>query len=142
MKKFSLLLACLMASGTASAVKLEQSGLLKMTDAGCDVLLNENVNLNLTTGVKAGAVCGAAGIAVATCHTGGRTTSREVEVLIADPNDPKKLISQNPKVYATKKGPAVATASTVQGTVVSLYPEATACDTTIAETAATKRLAN
>lgn len=140
MKKLTFLLVGLLASGAASAEKFETSGLLKTTVANCDQLLNENVQINLSNNVKGGASCSATGIALATCHTGGRTTSREVEVLIADPNDATKFISQNPKVYETKTGPAVATASTFQGTVVPQYPAATACDSTVAETAAAARL--
>lgn len=140
MKKITLLVACVMASGMAHAVKFETSGLLKMTDTNCDLLLNENVSLQLSASVKAGASCSTTGIAMAACHTAGRTTSREVEVLIADPNDATKLISQTPKVYKTQTGPAVATGSTFQGTVVPTYPAATACDATVAETAAADRL--
>ncbi|MGE6660168.1 hypothetical protein ACQKEK_05430 [Pseudomonas sp. NPDC077408] len=143
MKKLTLLIAGLMASGMASAVTFEQSGSLKMTD--CAPLLNENVQINLSTGVVAGASCNTAGIALAGCHTSGRTTAREVEVLVASP-DPTAptgtMVSQNPKVYKTAKGPAVATGSTFQGTVVSLYPEAAACTTAVAEAAATTRLAD
>lgn len=142
MKKLTLLFVGLLVSGVASAEKFETSGLLKTTVANCDQLLNENVQINLSNNVKGGASCSATGIALATCHTGGRTTSREVEILIADPNDPtgKTMISQNPKKYETKTGPAVATASTFQGTVVPQYPAAAACDTTVAETAAAGRL--
>lgn len=143
MKKITLLLAGMMASGMASAVTFDQSGSLKMTD--CEPLLNENVSINLSTGVVAGVSCDATGIALAACHTSGRTTAREVEVLIAstDANAlPGTLVSQDPKVYETATGPAVATGSTFQGTVVPLYPEADACTSTVAETAAGTRLAN
>lgn len=140
MKKITLFLAGVMASGMVSAVEFDKSGLLKMTDPGCDALLNENVNINLSSGVNAGAICGATGIALAACHTGGRTTSREVEMLIADPQDATKLISQSPKKYETVTGPAVATASTFQGTVVSTYPKADKCTAKVSETAATDRL--
>lgn len=145
MKKITLLLAGLMASGMASAVTFDQSGSLRMSDAGCDVLLNENVTINLSSGVRAGAVCSATGIAMAACHTGGRTTAREVEVLVPSTDalaPPGTLVSQDPKVYESTEGPAVATASTFQGTVVSQYPDADACTAGVAETEATARLAN
>lgn len=144
MKKITLLLASLIVTGTASAVTFEQSGSLKMSDQNCDLLLNENVSINLSTGVKAGAVCSATGIALAACHTGGRTTSREVEVLVpsTDPDAPEgTLVSQDPKVYESTTGPAVATASTFQGTVISQYPDAASCTAAVAQTAATARLA-
>ncbi|MOA63547.1 hypothetical protein D3C78_1893080 [compost metagenome] len=50
------------------------------------------------------------------------------------------MISQNPKKYETKTGPAVATASTFQGTVVPLYPVADACTAAVGATAAADRL--
>lgn len=143
MKKVTLLLAGLVISSTASAVQFEQSGMLRMSDTSCDILLNENVSINLSTGVKAGAVCSATGIALAACHTGGRTTAREVEVLVesTEPDAaPGTLVSQDPKVYTSTTGPAVATASTFQGTVISQYPQADSCTAAVAETAATARL--
>ncbi|WP_313103255.1 hypothetical protein [Stutzerimonas nitrititolerans] len=141
MKKITLLLAGMMASGMVSAVTFDQTDSLKMTD--CPNLLNENVQINLSNGVVAGVSCNATGIAIGGCHTAGRTTAREVEVLVASPDPnaaPGTLVSQNPKVYRTAKGPAVATGSTFQGTVVSLYPEAASCTSTVAESTAAERL--
>lgn len=143
MKKFTLLLTAMLVSGASSAVTFEQTGSLRMTD--CPNLLNENVRLNLSTGVVAGVSCNATGIAIGGCHTAGRTTAREVEVMVpsTDPDAPEgTLVSQNPKVYRTATGPAVATGSTFQGTVVSLYPEAAACTSAVAESTAAQRLAN
>jgi len=143
MKKIAFALTAMLASGFASAVTFDQTGSLKMTD--CPNLLNENVQINLSTGVVAGVSCNATGIAIGGCHTAGRTTAREVEVLVpsSDPDAPPgTLVSQNPKVYRTAKGPAVATGSTFQGTVVSLYPEADACTSTVAESTAAERLEN
>lgn len=142
MKKFALLIVGVMSSGLVHAVPFEASGAFRMTDCS---LLNENVQINLSQGVRAGVICNAAtGVAVGTCHIGGRTAAREVEVLVpsTDPNAPAgTLVSQNPPVFATRTGPVVATASTRQGTVVPLYPQGAACTSAIAEAQATARLA-
>lgn len=142
MKNIALVAFGLLASAAAHAVEFNASGSFRMTDCA---LLNENVQINLSTGVRAGVVCNAAtGVAIGTCHTGGRTAAREVEVLVAstDPNAPAgTMVSQNPPVFQTRTGPVVATASTRQGTVVPLYPQGTSCTAAIAEAQATTRLA-
>jgi hypothetical protein len=141
MKKIALVVAGILSSGVVHAVTFDASGSFRMTDCS---LLNENVQINLSQGVRAGVVCNAAtGVAVGTCHVGGRTAAREVEILVAstDPNAaPGTMVSQTPPVFETRRGPVVATASTRQGTVVPLYPQGTACDSTIAESQATARL--
>lgn len=142
MKKIALVVFGVLASAAAHAVPFENSGAFRMTDCA---LLNENVQINLSAGVRAGVICNAAtGVAIGTCHIGGRTAAREVEVLVPsqDPNAPAgTLVSQNPPVFATRTGPVVATASTRQGTVVPLYPAGQACTSAIAEAQATTRLA-
>ena len=75
MKKITLLLAGLMASGMASALPFAASGQLQV---GVCNLLNEDVNLSLTTGVVAGVSCDATRVAIATCHTAGMVKSRNV----------------------------------------------------------------
>ena len=142
MKNIALVVFGVLASAAAHAVPFEASGAFRMTDCA---LLNENVQINLSAGVRAGVVCNVAtGVAIGTCHIGGRTAAREVEVLVPsqDPNAaPGTLVSQNPPVFATRTGPVVATASTRQGTVVPLYPAGAACTSGIAEAQATTRLA-
>lgn len=141
MKKFALIIAGVLATSVAHAVQYDASGAFRMTD--CE-LLNENVQVNLSAGVRAGVICNVAtGVAIGTCHVGGRTAAREVEILVEAPlpATPGTMISQTPPVFETRTGPVVATASTRQGTVVPLYPAGTACTAAIAETQATARLA-
>ncbi|MCU1718123.1 hypothetical protein [Pseudomonas sp. 5P_3.1_Bac2] len=141
MKKITLIVAGLLSAGAVHATTFDATGPYRMTD--CE-LLNENVTITLSANVRAGVVCTVGtGVAVGTCHTGGRTAAREVEILVAstDPNaTPGTLVSQNPPVFETRNGPVVATASTRQGTVVPLYPQGQACTAAIAETQATARL--
>ncbi|WP_139375073.1 hypothetical protein [Stutzerimonas stutzeri] len=140
MKKLTLLLATFAVSGMASAVQLPSSGSVTTNDCA---LLNENVRINLTSGVQAGVSCNDRAIAIAACHTAGRTSSREVEKFncTTDQSDPpvKSCVSFDPKQYETKSGPAMATASTISGTVVPDYP-AGSCDAAAAETSATSKL--
>ena len=141
MKKSALVLFGVLASTVAHAVTFDASAPFRMTDCA---LLNENVQINLSAGVRAGVICNAAtGVAIGTCHTGGRTAAREVEILVAAPAPAPAgtLISQVPPVFETRTGPVVATASTRQGTVVPLYPAGAACTSAIAESQATIRLA-
>lgn len=139
MKKITLILAGLMASGMASAVQLPGSGLIPLTAANCDVLLNEDVRINLTTGVVAGATCTAVRVAIATCHTAGRQASRSANVKTCDtPDDPATPANEEVNcrdVSTPVTGPAMAGATSSRGTVTSAYP-AGACTAITAETQA------
>lgn len=140
MKKISFLLAGLLVSGFASAVQLTASGTIRIAD--CE-LLNEDVKINLTTDVVAGVSCNGRAIALTTCHTAGRTTSRSVPVCIDADGDEdtglegKEDCTTTPPAVTT--GPAMASATTLAGTVTSQYPNGT-CDAAAAETRATANL--
>ncbi|UTW06717.1 hypothetical protein [Pseudomonas benzenivorans] len=141
MKKITLLFAGLMASGVASAVELTGTGPVRMTDCA---LLNEDVSITLTTGVEAGVSCDADSIVISACHTAGRTTSRSANVTTCVNTDGDATTGVNgnedcstaPQAVA---GPAMPTASTLAGTVISEYP-AGACSAADAETYATSKL--
>lgn len=149
MKNISLLLAGLMASGLASAVEFGSSGLLTQTDCNN---LNENVSINLTTGVVAGVDCTAGRVAIAACHTSGMLKSRQmprktVQEPDTDPNAaPGATVDvqvactigdADPDCAPTPvSGAAIASASTTRGTVNSIYPGTGECTATGADTAA------
>ncbi|MFP6850619.1 MAG: hypothetical protein VCA57_18175 [Pseudomonas sp.] len=141
MKKITLLLAGLMASSMVSAVPLAGSGPVRMTDCA---LLNEDVNITLTTGVEAGVGCDADSIVISACHTAGRTTSRSAQVTtcVNTDNDPATGVGGNEDCTTAPQaveGPAMPTASTLAGTVVSQFP-AGACTAADAETFAETQL--
>lgn len=139
MKKIILLAAGLMVSGMASAVQLSGTGLIPLTATDCSILLNEDVRINLTTGVVAGATCTAARVAFATCHTAGRTASRSANVTTCttqdDPETPENEEAGCTTTSTPVTGPAMAGASSARGTVSHTYPAGT-CTATAAETAA------
>ncbi|QTN44195.1 hypothetical protein EQ836_11670 [Ectopseudomonas mendocina] len=139
MKKVTLLLASLMASGMASAVQLNGSGLIPLTAPNCDILLNEDVRINLTSGVVAGATCTAVRVALATCHTAGRQASRSANVRTCDtyddPDTPDNEEVNCREVSTPVTGPAMAGATSARGTVTSSYPSG-ACTAITAETQA------
>lgn len=133
MKKITMLFAGLMASGLASAVQIQNSGeSVAMTDCA---LLNEDVSINLTNGVQAGVSCNARAIAISACHTGGRTTTRTVDVTTCDNATPPVCTT----APAPVEGPAMPTATTLAGTVISQYP-AGICSAATAEANATASL--
>jgi aconitase B len=136
------------ASGNAVAadVPLAATGTIKTTDCA---LLNENVQINLTSGVQGGVSCSDTAVAITTCHTAGRITSREVEKLncvAVDPDDATKgetCTSFTPnKQYETKSGPAMPTATTLAGTVANEYPGSGICDAAAAVSVAAGKLEN
>lgn len=146
MKKITLLLAGLMASGMASAVQLEASGNVTIADCG---LLNEDVRINLSTGVNAGVDCSPTIIAMSACHTAGKQTSRTVnlrEVTVTDSRGEdvvRKIpcaLTETGCATETVTGPATPTASTEQGTVITQYPGGTECTAVVAEGNATNNL--
>lgn len=139
MKKITLLFVGLMASGLASAVPFASTGTLQM-----DVCtnLNEDVNINLTTGVVAGVSCTANRVAIAACHTAGMLKSRTVgqkTIQVPDTSegaDPNATVEEvvsctvgaDPDCEATTtSGAAVASATTTRGTVNTVYPNSGAC---------------
>lgn len=141
MKKITLLLAGLMASGMASAVQLSSSGTVRIADCA---LLNEDVAINVSSGVAAGVSCNARAIAVTACHTAGRTTQRSVPVCINSDNNPETGLNGNEDCTTTPPtvttGPAYASATTLAGTVTSQYPGGEACTAVLAEGRATANL--
>ncbi|MCG4452030.1 hypothetical protein LJY18_01755 [Pseudomonas sp. MMS21-TM103] len=141
MKKVTLLLVGLMASGMASAVQLAASGAVRIADCA---LLNEDVAINVSTGVAAGVSCNARAIAVTACHTAGRTTQRSVPVCIDADNNVDTgvggLEDCTTTAPAVTTGPAYASATTLAGTVTSQYPGGAACTAALAEARATANL--
>lgn len=140
MKKIAFVLVGLLSSGIASAVQFETSKKLLMAD--CPLLLNEDVQINLSNNVVAGAACGANAVALATCSIGGRTSTRTVEIFNCedDAEGNETCNSHDPKQYEDAPvGATMSTASTAQGTVVPAYP-GVACTAVAAETAATARV--
>lgn len=139
MKKITLLLAGLMASGMASAVQLTASG-QAVTMVDCP-LLNEDVRINLTNSVQAGVDCNGDAIAISACHLAGRTTTRTVDVTTCVDDDSDPL---TPEVCTTAPapvtGPAMPTATTLAGTVISEYPGGNDCTAATAEANATDSL--
>lgn len=129
MKKITLLLAGLMVSGMASAEPFSQSGPLRV---GNCANLNEDVTINLTTGVVAGINCTAARVAVATCHTSGMVKSRTVGTKVIQVDDGAgNMVNQtvscsigaaDPDCAGTPvTGPGIANATTARGTVTTTY---------------------
>lgn len=132
MKKVSIFMMGMMASGLASAVQLTGTGGSVQRVGACEALLNEDVRVNLTSGVVAGVHCNNSRIVIATCHTGGRQTSRSAQVIEACDT------AQNPDcedtvTTTTVTGPAMAYATTLRGTVITGYPAGT-CSAAAAET--------
>lgn len=128
MKKITLILAGLMVSGMASAVQIQNSG-ESVTMEDC-ALLNEDVSVNLTNGVQAGVECNARAIVISACHAAGRTTTRTVDVTTCDTATPPVCTT----APAPVTGPAMPTASTLAGTVISQYPGGGDCTAAAAET--------
>lgn len=141
LSKLSILLLTLLTSGMTFAVQLDGPGTLLMTDCAGD-LLNEDVRINLTTGVVAGISCNANRIAIATCHEAGRRASRTANVRTCatedDPDTPENEEAGCADTPTTVEGPAMANATTIRGTVTTNYP-AGSCDMTTAETFAGTR---
>lgn len=140
MKKITLLLAGLMISGMASAVTFAD-GSGNVTMDGCPPL-NEDVRINLSTGVEAGVTCTDTVIALAACHTGGKVSQRTVMVRTVPATatvpahiEPCTAGSEGCASRAVT-GAAMATASTALGTVNTQYP-GTTCSAANAETQAT-----
>lgn len=134
MKKITLLLAGLMASGMASAVELTATG-QQVTRVDCP-LLNEDVTFNLTANVQAGVDCDTQTIAISACHIGGRTTSRSAERNTPVGCGPAPAVPCTGTEVVQVTGAAMPTATTAAGTVLSEYPGVD-CDAGAAEANAT-----
>lgn len=148
MKNITLLLVGMMASGMASAVTFGTTGQLTQTDC---TNLNENVTINLTSGVVAGVTCTSARVAIAACHSSGMLKSRQMprKDVTEDVTDPDTgAVSQvttqvsctigdaDPDCKATPvSGAAIASASTTRGTVNTIYPGTGDCTAAKAEAA-------
>lgn len=149
MKKITLLLAGLMVSSMASAVQFENSGLLTQTDC---TNLNENVSINLTTGVVAGVTCTPTRVTVAACHTNGMVKSRQalrVPVTTQDPDTGDDVVTETPCTAGSTgcreipvTGAAIAGASTTRGTTNTVFPNAGACTVDLAEETSAGTLIN
>lgn len=144
MKRISALLFCLMAPTFAFAqavtgsVALEGSGAMTIDQCG---LLNENVNITLSAGVNAGLDCSPTRVAIGTCHTAGRTVSRQVNgrpipLGCGVPGEDGTTVTCTGFERVTASGAAVAVATTLQGTVFSEYPGDTCSAATALATAA------
>lgn len=143
MKKISLAVAGLLFSGLASAVQLAASG--SVTVLQC-TNLNEDVSINLTTGVTAGVDCTSARVALAACHTAGMQKSRSVgQKTVVDtsvtPNTSSTVsctvgdADKDCKSVAVT-GAAVPSSTTIKGTVNNQYPGTGACTASVAENVA------
>ena len=123
MKNITVLLSCFLISGYASALTFEATG--KLLDSDC-APLNETVNISLSNDVVAGAICTDGAVALTACHKFGRTATRTAPVC-AD-TDGDETTGLNGKedcsggTTAQISGAAVASATTLAGTVTSQYP--------------------
>lgn len=149
MNKLSIVIAGLLFSGAASAVQFTTSA--NLTQVDCPNL-NEDVRLNLTTGVVAGTNCRAASgtgataiparVAIAACHTGGMQKSRSITQRTDSSTSPPTIITgcvvgtDAGCAVATATGAAVPGATTLAGTVNIGYPGTGACTAAAAETQA------
>lgn len=141
MKKITLLLVGLMASGMASAVQFSANGKLLMGECN---LLNEDVSINLTTGVVAGVHCSPSRVAVAACHTAGMVKSRTVgtkEETTEDEDGEEvtttvscTISDADPDCEASNvTGASVANATTLRGTVSTGYPSGVCASAAVPE---------
>lgn len=134
MKKLTLVIAGLMFSGAASAVQLDVSGPVTIADCGA---LNEDVRINLSTGVVAGVDCTPNVIALSACHATGKVTSRTVPIrhvpaTVVAPIIPAHIesctVGSAGCAVESVAGPAMPTATTALGTVNTQYPGGTCTD--------------
>lgn len=139
MKKITLVLAGLMMSGMASAVEFGATGQLTQTQCAN---LNENVNINLTTGVVAGVTCATGRVAIAACATNGMVKSRQaLRVPVTDTSVTPNVTTEQPCTAGSTgcreipvTGAAFAGASTVRGTTNTVFPNAGICTVGLANT--------
>lgn len=145
MKKISAFVAAMMVSMSAFSASVQMDAttkqmVIKTTDTN---LLTENVRINLSNNVQAGASIDNDEISLSTCHASGRTSAREVAkvtcVAGANQGDPQICTEDVPRVMETKSGAVMNTATTKAGTVSPVYPNI-ACNSANAATAAATRL--
>lgn len=144
MKKITCFVFAMMASASvfAAPVVMDATGqmIIKTTDTA---LLIENVKINLSSSVQAGAAVDSNEIGLSTCHASGRQSSRQVPkvtcVAGAAPTDPQTCTQDNPIVMVTASGAVMNTATTGAGTVLPVYPN-TACNSANAAAAAGTKL--
>lgn len=146
MKKFALIVAGVMISGAALAVQLPASGAVTMAQCAP---LNEDVRVNLSTGVVAGVICNQNAVALSACHGTGKVTNRTVLVrdVAAVPADgiPAHIVScptagVDGCAQRQVTGPAMPSATTRLGTVNVQYPGGLTCTVAGAETNSTVML--
>lgn len=147
MKKLSIVIAGLMFSGMASAVPFATSGTLNQVQCPN---LNEDVRINLTTGVEAGVHCRAAAgavparVAIAACHASGMQKSRTITsrtvAAVPPATEPTVItgcvVGVDGCTQSTAIGPAMPGSTTLVGTVNIGYPGGGACTAAAADTAA------
>ena len=124
MKKITLLLVGLMASGVASAESVVLTGSSNPVGNAVCTLLNEDVSINLSNNVVGGVECTDVGISIAACHTAGRIATRTQDVETCTTDAGVTTCTTAPKSVT---GASVAYATTAKGTVTSDYPGGT-CD--------------
>ncbi len=142
MKKITLfafsLLAC--SSAFAGSVTMDATTgkmVIKTTDSS---ILTENVTINLSNNVQAGASTDLNEIALSTCHTAGRQSAREVvKQVCTTTNGVESCIPDPAGATETKSGAVMNTATTSAGTVAPVYPNV-ACDSAKAATTAATKL--
>ncbi|MDP3977120.1 MAG: hypothetical protein Q8P85_03860 [Pseudomonas sp.] len=123
MKKITLLLVGLMASGVASAESVVLTGSSNPVGNAICTLLNEDVSINLSNNVVGGVECTDVGISIAACHTAGRIATRTQDVETCTTATPPVCTT----APASVTGASVAYATTAKGTVTNDYP-GTTCD--------------
>ncbi|NMY53241.1 hypothetical protein [Pseudomonas sp. WS 5011] len=145
MKKITSFVFAMAASMSAFAAPVVMDAttgqmIIKTTDT---TLLTENVRINLSNGVQAGAAVDADEIGLSTCHTAGRKSSRQVAkvtcVAGATAQDPQICTQDDPIVMVTASGAVMNTATTGAGTVLPVYPN-TDCNSANAASAAGTKL--
>lgn len=128
MKKITLLLVGLMASGAASAASVPMTSASTSVGNATCTLLNENVAINLSNNVVGAVECLPTGISIAACHTAGRTATRTQDVVTCVPaTAPATGEVCTTAANQSVTGATVAYATTAKGTVTSDYPGAL-CD--------------
>lgn len=146
MKKITIIATSLFLSFGAHAANVnltETKGVISILNCS---LLNEDVKINLSNSVQGGVACvdtGAAntqGVALATCHTSGRATSRTVACKGGSEGCSSNTTGTPGTRVAT--GPAMSAASTIAGTVEALYPSGSCTSEAAITTAGSKLTAD
>lgn len=144
MKKITLFAFSLLACSSVFAGNVVMDAttgkmVIKTTDS---TILTENVTINLSNNVQAGASADLNEIALSTCHTAGRQSAREVVKQVCTTDSTTQVQSCVPDptgATETKSGAVMNTATTSAGTVAPVYPNV-ACDSSKAATTAATKL--